>query len=182
LWLDLYKKEYCLTRRRVLFNEAIEGSIQWYYWTSEDQHYGSTGVVRRDFSPIHSSEINAAFKAGKSECKLKINDKTSVIDFVSMMQKHSDRTSSNPVYGSVKLNKDFNIDEFIKAEQEIQNSDDDSLRLVELVVQMLKSSNDYESELIFSLVSLLHRLTLNKKATQKFIELEGIETLVSYFG
>lgn len=184
LWLDLYKKEYCLVKRRVLFNEAVEGPIQWYYWTSDEQHYGSSGVVRREFSPIQASEITNAFKAGKSECKLKNGDKKCVIDFVTMTQKN-DRSSSTPVYGTVKLNKDFDIDKFLQANQQLNNCDEkDSIKLVELIMQMLKSSasdNEYQSELIFSLASLLHRLTLEEEAAQKFIELNGIETLVSHF-
>jgi hypothetical protein len=151
---------------------------------SDDQHYGSSGIVRREFSPQQSLEINAAFKAGKSECKLKSGDKKYTIDFITMTQKQSDRSSTTPIYGSVKLNKDFDIEKFVKAEQELHNNDEDSLKLVDLIMQMLKSSasnNEHQPELIFSLVSLLHRLTSEEKAAQRFIELDGIETLVSLF-
>lgn len=181
LWLELYKKEYCLVKRRELFNESVDGAIQWHYWTNEDQHYGSSGTVRREFSSMHASEITSAFKAGKAECKVKIGDRQHVIDFVTMTQKQSDRSTASPVYGTVKLKDDFDVEKFVKAEQELHDCNDDSLKLVELIMQMLKSSGsnvNSQPELVFSLISLLHRLTLNDKSAQKFIELEGIETLV----
>lgn len=100
-----------------------------------------------------------------------------------MTQKQSDRPSTAPIYGCVRLKEEFCIEKFLTVERDLHKLNDDSFKLVELVMQMLKktdSNPDSNPELIFSLVSLLHRLTLDEKAAQKFIDSKGIETLVVY--
>ncbi|KAI6200655.1 HECT-type E3 ubiquitin transferase [Aphelenchoides besseyi] len=180
LWIDLYKKEGRLRFRRQLFNNAIDTPMQWYYWSDDDRSM-TNGIQWREYAPVYTTVINAAFKAGRSECKLKINEKYYVIEFATMTQRLIDRPlQCNPIFGNVKLPDNFSIDDFINEDLKLQNGDDSS-DLIDTVVKLFKLLSDAgncPSDVTFSLLSLVHRLTVSKSVAQRFIDLNGVETML----
>ncbi|CAD5226865.1 unnamed protein product [Bursaphelenchus xylophilus] len=182
LWIDLYEKEWELIERAKLFNQFVEGSVQWFYWP-EDERFNSLPQAWKPFPPICNKEINTAFKAGRTDCRITHAERTYTIDFVTMTQKLSERSGqTTPIYGQAKFKQPFSIAEFIEAENILSQPRPEMEKLISSIIFLLERLNDSETsstEVVFSAVSLLLRLTAFREMAAQFIEADGITKVLT---
>lgn len=132
--------------------------VNWAYWVSDDRYGSRSGW--RDYPARCSAQLNKAFSEGKASVRLTLNDKSVIVDFLDMMQRHVDSNlPPTPVFARGKLYENFDIQKVFAAEKELRRGNSEHQQILVGLLTLLKMKQPTpSSELIYSALSLMLRV------------------------